>query len=1653
MILFHNFVWPFLLVKKNPKRFFFSLFLLSFFAFLICFSSTNIFYNNFSENMQDNDEYSLFNSAPPTFSINSPVNYTLYGTIAPDYNITITSGLGNYSWYEFIETGESSEPIALNGIADEEVTGTFDQSLWNNLPNDNVTIRFYVNNSLGEIGQEDAIVRIDIIEPTINIISPTGGYFNLTAPEFTVEIEDPNLDLMWYTLNTNTTKYFFTNNESINQNGWKFLPDGLVDINFYANDSVSNTNSDTIQVTKDTTDPVITINAPVVGVYSGAPAYDITITEDNLDQYWYTLNGDSPIYIASLTGTINSTEWGNLLDGSVEIIFYVNDSAGNENYNSVAVTKDTTVPVITINAPVVGVYYNDAPAYDITITEVNLDQYWYTLDGGSPIYIASLTGIINSTEWGNLLDGSVDIRFYGNDSAGNVGFTDVTVNKDTTDPVITINAPVVGVYNGAPVYDITITEDNLDQDWYTLNGGSPIYITSTTGTINSTEWGNLLDGSVEIIFYANDSAGNVGSNSVTVTKDTTDPVITINAPVVGVYDNAPAYDITITEVNLDQVWYTLDGGSPIYIASLTGIINSTEWGNLPDGSVEIIFYANDDAGNQGSNSVTVTKDTTDPVITINAPITGVYSDAPAYNITITEDNLDQYWYTLNGSSPIYIASTTGTIDPTEWGNLVDGSVEIIFYANDSVGRQGLNTVTVSKDKTDPIITIIAPTPSIYSSAPAYNITITEDNLDQYWYTLNGGSPIYITSMTGTINSTEWGNLPDGSVEIIFYANDDAGNQGSNSVTVNKDTGAPMITIISPTENTSYNEVPDILVSVTDPNFDSTWYCVNSTNGWSNNYSLTNNEAQELNATIWDNLPAEGMFQLFVFANDTLGNLNQTFIILFKDILAPRVRINSPADLTYWNSRPPINVSAYDLNFDYILYQVEATAPIMINNNEEKLLDLDRWNNLMQGEFTISFFVYDTLGNVNDTFVLTLYKDTEPPIITINSPDNSSYWNTRPLINIIIDEQQLDACWYRVFSSSLGWSGNINLANDTDQLLDVNLWNSLDQGVFYLCCYANDSFGYLSDVHNLTLYKDDIIPTLTVNLPLPGYDQWDEPPMINAEFYDINNDTLWYRVYSTSINWSKIVILTNNTDQLLDSSIWNSLGQGDYQLYIYANDTFGNLNEFSQTLSKDTLAPIIINNSPLNFTYWNSAPLINVTVYEPNLGGNQIYYSVDEYPTTPKTLVNNTDKLLDSDIWDNLPQGVFHLRIYCSDRFPDHTGEIVLTLYKDTIAPIITVNSPDNLTYWNTRPIVNMEIDEQQLNESWYRVYSSSLGWSTNINLANNTNYFLDQDIWNNLSQGEFQIHFYANDSFGNLDTKFLTLYKDTLAPDAPLSLTASPSSWTNINDFSLSWSNPSDTSGIAGAFYSLDGIPTHNFDGIFVNGTDIMSILGIIVSGDGIHDVYVWLLDDVGNINYNNSALTQLYLDTTIPTIVIHDPDYNDLYGNETFNFDLTVTDPNLDTTWYCLYTDVTGWSGNITLGAGETNGTIDYNLWEACPNGTVIIRFYSNDTVGNMNFEDVTVYKDSIRPDITITIPILNQVFGLFSPDYDLNIVEPHIYQKWYILINATNPSDKSDTYFFSADAGTMLQILQIKAIHISFQLMQVQYIKSHGLILKTDL
>ena len=110
-------------------------------------------------------------------------------------------------------------------------------------------------------------------------------------------------------------------------------------------------------------------------------------------------------------------------------------------------------------------------------------------------------------------------------------------------------------------------------------------------------------------------------------------------------------------------------------------------------------------------------------------------------------------------------------------------------------------MAIRKDVNAPIITINNPQYQdiIGDTAPNFDISIDELNLNKAWYTLNGGNNITFTGLTGIINQALWDALPEGNVVIRFYANDTLGRIGFQEVTVVKTISQP-----SPPEISGYN---------------------------------------------------------------------------------------------------------------------------------------------------------------------------------------------------------------------------------------------------------------------------------------------------------------------------------------------------------------------------------------------------------------------------------------------------------------------------------------------------------------------------------------------------------------------------------------------------------------------------------------------------------------------------------------------------------------------------------------------------------------------------------------------------------------------------------------------------------------------------------
>ena len=472
--------------------------------------------------------------------------------------------------------------------------------------------------------QDNYPIWWDFIDISIHTPNPN-EFFGIIAPSFTISIDKGLVRTTWYTIDNGLTNITFTGSTgTVDQTEWDKISSCFVTLTFYGNNTLGVISSSEVVIVKDIANPIIIINSPkpndLIGII--APSFDISIEEPNLDKMWYTVDGCITNTTFTTNGTINQELWNIVSNGTTTITFYANDSAGNEAFNSVLVRVDKIIPSIIIHSPIenqlFGTKYR-SPMFNISVDDIFHDKKWYTLNQDTTKYFfITAWDYINEAAWYSLPEDSVKMRFYTNDSAGNIGFAEVTIRKDISAPIISILNPQINDIIGAtaPNFDISLDELNLDNVWYSLNGGINITFTGLTGTINQALWEVFPEGNVVIKFYANDTLGRIGFAVISITKDVTAPIITINNPhnndLIGA--TAPSFNIFIDEPNLDTVWYSLNGSTNlIYEYNFyggTGTVNQALWDALPEGNITIRFYANDTIGNVNFQEITVVKEIT-----------------------------------------------------------------------------------------------------------------------------------------------------------------------------------------------------------------------------------------------------------------------------------------------------------------------------------------------------------------------------------------------------------------------------------------------------------------------------------------------------------------------------------------------------------------------------------------------------------------------------------------------------------------------------------------------------------------------------------------------------------------------------------------------------------------------------------------------------------------------------------------------------------------------------------------------------------------------------------------------------------------------------------------------------------------------------------
>jgi hypothetical protein len=220
-----------------------------------------------------------------------------------------------------------------------------------------------------------------------------------------------------------------------------------------------------------------------------------------------------------------------------------------------------------------------------------------------------------------------------------------------------------------------------------------------------------------------------------------------------------------------------------------------------------------------------------------------------------------------------------------------------------------------------------------------------------------------------------------------------------------------------------------------------------------------------------------------------------------------------------------------------------------------------------------------------------------------------------------------------------------------------------------------------------------------------------------------------------------------------------------------------------------------------------------------------------------------------------------------------------------------------------------------------------------------------------------------------------------------------------MDAISYSW-DPDYTEGdnrYEGLLLSYDSSVTLDWQGYSLDGKANRTIFGnstFPIPNDGVHSIQIFGNDSMG---INIKSELRYFSTTTAPYIIINSPLTDTLTGINSPSFDLTISGTDLANRWYSL----DGGATNISFGG--LTGTIDQTEWNKIGNGTVTITFYANDTLNNIGQAFVTILKDVLAPDITITDPVNTEVFE-FAPIYDITIQEANLDEIWYTIDNGVH-------------------------------------------------
>jgi len=770
-----------------------------------------------------------------------------------------------------------------------------------------------------------------------------------------------------------------------------------------------------------------------------------------------------------------------------------------------------------------------------------------------------------------------------------------------------------------------------------------------TPSLSASGWKSLIasashtlstgDGSKTVYVWYKDAAGNVSATvSDSITLDTTAPAVTISNPTLNDTYSTTSSTISISGSASDSAsgiktvaWSSNKGGSGAASGTTSWSIGSI---GLYSGTNVITVTASDNAGNIGTDTITITNTSgTTPTVTTGSA-TAITASSATLNGTVNANGVaSTVWFEYGTTSGSYGSKTasqsvSGTSSVNVSTTLIGLSAGKTYYyriagqnsAGTVYGSEKSFTSTASTDTTKPISTSI----SINGGTKMYTISrnvivnlAATDNVGvtAYYVSENANPDLYqgvtwtpVTSTTSFKKDVSFTlSTGDGNKYVYAWYKDAGGNISDKANTqIILDTAVPTVTITSPTSDSTYTSTSST-ISLGGSASDTT-SGIKSVS-WSNSLGGSGTAS---GTTSWNASGislSSGSNVITVTASDNAGNtVTDTLTVSYSVNTKPSgsITINSGADYTN-NSNLNVSISASDDKgvTGYYL-STSFNTPSLTTAGWTTISSMTSYTGSIQksvgvGSITLYCWFKDSDGNISAAAATdTIYVDPQSPSISITSPTSADTYSATAL-PLSLGGSVSDG---ESGISSVKWSNNGGSETAASYNSSTNTWSvslsslSSTQDNVITVRARDKANNAMTDTITIK-YNPSTGLSGSITINSGASHTTSNQVTLNLKATD-DEDVYAYQVSPSNVKTSSWVISstidTAKTSYTENVSYTLQSGDGTKTMYVWYKDIDQNeAGPYSDSIILDTTAPTVTITSPTSgLTYTSTSSTISLS---------------------------------------------------------------------------------------------------------------------------------------------------------------------------------------------------------------------------------------------------------------------------------------------------------------------------------------------------------------------------------------------------------------------------------------------------------------------------